>query len=413
MDFLVSLEPEQLLQLLIGTIGCAVVLAVLIFGYLFFAWRRARKAEVSAEDGSDIAVGVTDASLGLEDRLAAVSGSPGPIAMAEHASDQGQPVDVDARLSGVGRNAWQYGLDESAKERLPLPGDEILRLLLGDDGSWWVEIAGDRYRSWIDIRDRVLSENVLRAITQCLRFSKGLVMTGGGIRSVALPVCDTVPVPTALGGTSSISAHMQALRLRSDSRSGDFWIEMGDQCFGTLVEVRDKETGERILAGISRLLQFSQGRLASDDGVGRVAVPDLSGYMERTSVQIPQEAVSVPQDDDTERRLAQERFIREMLEENTRLAQERAAAAVPSSRQEVSPVTSRSQEPTSLNLVAEIDRILQAKLAASAMDSVDAEILAGPEGGVRIRVGTQHYSTPDDVPDEELRRMIKSAIAEW
>ena len=66
-----------------------------------------------------------------------------------------------------------------------------------------------------------------------------------------------------------------------------------------------------------------------------------------------------------------------------------------------------------LNLVTEINRIFQSKLGVSPLANTDAEVQAGPDGGVRIRVGTVFYDSPNDVPDARLRELLKLSIAEW
>jgi hypothetical protein len=65
------------------------------------------------------------------------------------------------------------------------------------------------------------------------------------------------------------------------------------------------------------------------------------------------------------------------------------------------------------SLVEEIDRIFQAKLAVSTLAAIDAQLQAGPDGGVRVRVSSEYYDAPDQVPDQQLRDLIKQSIAEW
>ncbi len=67
----------------------------------------------------------------------------------------------------------------------------------------------------------------------------------------------------------------------------------------------------------------------------------------------------------------------------------------------------------SLNLADEIDRIFQSKLIAFGEASTDAKVETNPEGGVRIRIGTVYYDSPDEVPDPHLRDMLRLSIAEW
>jgi hypothetical protein len=66
-----------------------------------------------------------------------------------------------------------------------------------------------------------------------------------------------------------------------------------------------------------------------------------------------------------------------------------------------------------LNLADEIDHILQGKLVASGMTRTSAKVEANPGGGVRIRVGMVYYDSPDEVPDPQLRDVLKLSIAEW
>jgi hypothetical protein len=109
----------------------------------------------------------------------------------------------------------------------------------------------------------------------------------------------------------------------------------------------------------------------------------------------------------------QERFLRGLM------------SATPSASQEpVKPPTligslrgtwrkPASDSSPALNLVTEINRIFQSKLGVSPLANTDAEVEAGPDGEVRIRVGTVYYNSPDDVPDAGLRELLKLSIAEW
>jgi hypothetical protein len=43
----------------------------------------------------------------------------------------------------------------------------------------------------------------------------------------------------------------------------------------------------------------------------------------------------------------------------------------------------------------------------------EVHVGTGPGGGIRIRVENEFYDTPDDIPDPEIRGIIKAAIQEW
>ena len=47
------------------------------------------------------------------------------------------------------------------------------------------------------------------------------------------------------------------------------------------------------------------------------------------------------------------------------------------------------------------------------MAGVDAKITAASDGAVGIRVGAVYYDSPADVPDPQLRELLRLAISEW
>ena len=77
------------------------------------------------------------------------------------------------------------------------------------------------------------------------------------------------------------------------------------------------------------------------------------------------------------------------------------------------PKKSYAEPLPSLNLADEINRIFQEKLTASGLRGTDAWVEASSDGGVRIRVGPVYYNSPDEVPDSQLRQMLKLSVAEW
>jgi hypothetical protein len=66
-----------------------------------------------------------------------------------------------------------------------------------------------------------------------------------------------------------------------------------------------------------------------------------------------------------------------------------------------------------LSIVGQIDAILQQRLAASPLGSRGIRLQESPEGGVLVWVGVKKYQTVEDVPDPEIKALIRSAIREW
>jgi hypothetical protein len=306
----------------------------------------------------------------------------------------------------------------SVRESLSHPGREVLRVVRDPTtGQAWIKVAGVRYRSVNEIRDRAVGERVLAAITHALRFSNGMVATDQGVTALMLPPCDAVNVPAAIGALSDAYEPGEILRLISDSDQGDFCVHVVERCYHRFADVADQATGQCILEAITRLLQFSHGMLATDSGMGMVPVPALgveaiaslpSPPVSSTPSPRSQLSASSPSALLSE----QERFLRQLMSQVPPVPGEpvRPPSLIDSIRRTRKQIATPSP---SLNLVDEINHVFQSKLAVSPLAKTDARVEASPDGGVRIRVGTAYYDTPDDVPDVPLREMLKLSIAEW
>ncbi len=403
MEKLGSMEPEQLLQLLTGSITCAVIIFLFIIAY-FLITRRGSQAKLGTG--------------GYSQRPINLPAAPTLPPAGEHLVSEASPVDVGARLAGTGREAW---LEEEApvvKGPPPHAGKEVLRVVRDPaTGQTWVKVAGVRYRSVNDIRDRAVGERVLAAVTHALRFSSGKVATDQGVATLALPPCDTVSVPAALGVLSDVYEPGEMLRLISDADRGGFCVHVAERCYRRLIDVTDQATGQRILEAITRLLQFSNGMLVTNYGIRTVPVPSLSADAVAplpTSPTPPAPSLQPQPSASPSPALlsAQEQFLRQLMSQVPPVSEE--PVKPPSLIDSIRRVRKQTAEPPpSLNIVAEINRIFQSKLAVSPLVKADAAVEASPDGGVRIRVGTVYYDTPDDVPDVRLREMLKLSIAEW
>jgi hypothetical protein len=405
MDQLGAMEPDRLLQVLLAVVGCAVTMFVLTAAYTVLARRSSRRrtgGEGSISPVSPLSVSARDQLGDWEKATSSPQRTVGPSVL-----------DVEARLAGTGRDAW---LAQRVDVPAVLPGavgKEILRIVQDPStGKIWVTVAGVRYARLSDIRDRSVGERVLAAITYALKFSGGMVATDQGVVSIRLPECDAVAVPAAFGALSEADESGEMMRFIGNTEHNDFWIQIVSRCYRNLSEVADQSVGQRILEGISYLLQFSHGRLSANDGVRVVPVPSLRlkpGPV--LSIPLSQQPV-----EETARRVAtpeeEEAFFRQLMNQDmvSEGRQSRRSGLAGAVRKQSEPSEGRGPM---LNLAGEIDKILQRKLIASPLASTDAQIVARPDGSVRIRVGTKFYDKPDEVPDVELRRLIQSSIAEW
>lgn len=65
------------------------------------------------------------------------------------------------------------------------------------------------------------------------------------------------------------------------------------------------------------------------------------------------------------------------------------------------------------SIAAQIDEILQEKLAQSSFAGQTVRLSEEPGGGLKIIVGDHHYQGIDEVAEEEVKALIKSAVREW
>lgn len=65
------------------------------------------------------------------------------------------------------------------------------------------------------------------------------------------------------------------------------------------------------------------------------------------------------------------------------------------------------------SMVAQIDAILQARLAGTPLDGQGIKLRESPEGSVLVHVGAKVYHAIDEVPDESIKAALRAAIAAW
>ncbi len=69
--------------------------------------------------------------------------------------------------------------------------------------------------------------------------------------------------------------------------------------------------------------------------------------------------------------------------------------------------------PPAKSIVAQIDEILQELLKGTAQENRGIRLMELPGKGMVVMVGLNQYQGVDEVPDEEIRGLIRSAVSEW
>jgi len=81
--------------------------------------------------------------------------------------------------------------------------------------------------------------------------------------------------------------------------------------------------------------------------------------------------------------------------------------------QSLKPLEKTTSDAPDLSIVAQIDEILQAKLAGTQLDEKGIHLIEGPDQSMVVQVGLQTYSEIDEVPDNQVRQLIRLSVAEW
>jgi len=73
----------------------------------------------------------------------------------------------------------------------------------------------------------------------------------------------------------------------------------------------------------------------------------------------------------------------------------------------------RTPEPPPRSIAVQIDEILQEMLEKSPLASRGIRLLELPNKGMVVMVGLNQYEGVEAVPEEEIRQVIRAAVAEW
>lgn len=73
----------------------------------------------------------------------------------------------------------------------------------------------------------------------------------------------------------------------------------------------------------------------------------------------------------------------------------------------------RTQDVPEKSIAAQIDEILQEKLLDSPLAERAIRLMELPDKGMVVLVGLDKYDSVDDVPDEDVRQLLKDCVSEW
>lgn len=234
--------------------------------------------------------------------------------------------------------------------------------------------------------------------------------------AASLPETHQQPVKQSISASYS-GEPVELLRLLSDPQSGQLIVEIAGRRYTKLAEIADKEIGQYILKLAAHLLAFTNGMIATEAGlktfqvpkVGEMPVPPVAPTPASPRPSPPLPSASV---------------------QPTPAAPEVEAAFLASLRAKPAPESSQPQrlgffgrsKPTApaepllppLNLAGQINEIVQARLRYSPLaGATTLGITSDPSGGILINVNGMIYHGPDEIPQPEVKELIKASIKEW
>jgi hypothetical protein len=245
---------------------------------------------------------------------------------------------------------------------------------------------------------------------------------GAGPESVAQADPSTATQPPAPSSpkrpaASGDAAEIEVMRLLRDRVTGALVVEMAGKKYRAVREIRDGETGRRFLQTAADLVQFTEVMLPREREKEPLRQPPAPSALVQGMVSNLEEEPPVP------RTPAPPSVEQEFLDSLRQLESEQTEFESPS----LSPIEffrrgfaarRRAQlqgdVPAPRSFVDEIEEILQRFVRTyPSFVGKEVHIGTGPEGRIQIQVEQDFYSAPDDIPDPEIRGIIKAAIQEW
>lgn len=176
-----------------------------------------------------------------------------------------------------------------------------------------------------------------------------------------------------------------------------------------------------------RVIQDASDLNAEDHGLLSLGLVDLYAWLEaghrpapkvKTRRARPKKKAAEEQGEQPEPSESAELDVEEEASEEAET--EEAAAARPAGLNPLKSLVRTAQSEIndkvpeeSPSIASQVDEILQAHLEGTPLEDRAIRLLDLPNQGMVILVGLEKYQALDEVPDEEIRDVLKTAVAEW
>jgi hypothetical protein len=230
----------------------------------------------------------------------------------------------------------------------------------------------------------------------------------------------------------------EVMRVVRDERTGQVLVEVNGQRYTHIREIKDAQVGRRVLWAIADLVRFTGGMATNPQAV-------RSAAQERTGAASPESAPASPPPAEgpppsappvtppgimvatatngqpVERAetpeippLAGATPARAAGSTDTPPAEPRRSSVLEFFRRGFQPPAAEAPGAHPGSFIDEIEAILQQRISSrGAPLPYDFHVKTGPQGSLQIVVGPNVYGSPEQIPDPEVKELIKAAVAEW
>jgi hypothetical protein len=240
-------------------------------------------------------------------------------------------------------------------------------------------------------------------------------------------------------GSSAQDPKLSVLaRLMRDTQTQDLVVEMDGKTYKTVSELSPTQQ-RRLSFTASVLAKWLSGTTPTiaqalpDQSLPAVAPndaqPAVSAGASEPAVQPFPSAEPLPAAEVEPLRLDQQSDISDWIPAETFPTQPTHSPVPPFAKEatsEVKPVSTKLPDvvggilnptptpvPAFTSIAIQIDDILQARISGTPFEKRGVSVSDGPDHGVRVTLDGQKYTGVKDVPDEEVRNLIRSCVLEW
>ena len=222
----------------------------------------------------------------------------------------------------------------------------------------------------------------------------------------------------------------EVMRVIRDEGTGRVLVEVEGQRYAHIREIQDPQAGRRVLWAIADLIRFTGGMAANPKAMrGVVQTEEAARPPEPTPVPEPDFVSTVraqmlspsepsfpvdiqPPPPSTGRAPQAPPAFSSIQEDAQTQPQRYNIGAF--FRRAFEPVKEAEPLPGPSAFVDQIEEILQEKIRTRAIPlPYDVHVQAADDGALLIQVGQSVYSSPEEVPQAEIKELIRAAVAEW